>query len=124
MAVMEITAVAEKDAELRKSAFKPNSPACKAVVDQVVKIIEKADSKLLDQLRRYQEFYEEGEREILLTEVSSLREQFCSCFSTMEETRYRVIQIMILNLRSVFNYLKQFMNCTEGYICLLKQNVC
>ncbi|XP_020206457.1 uncharacterized protein LOC109791559 isoform X2 [Cajanus cajan] len=101
MAVMEITAVAEKDAELRKSAFKPNSPACKAVVDQVVKIIEKADSKLLDQLRRYQEFYEEGEREILLTEVSSLREQFCSCFSTMEETRYRVIQIMILNLRKL-----------------------
>lgn len=44
MAVMEITAVAEKDAELRKSAFKPNSPACKAVVDQVVKIIEKGDS--------------------------------------------------------------------------------
>ncbi|KAG5123623.1 hypothetical protein AAZX31_11G075500 [Glycine max] len=47
MAVMEITSVAEKDAELRKSAFKPNSPACKAVVDQVVKIIEKADSDLL-----------------------------------------------------------------------------
>ncbi|KAK7406821.1 hypothetical protein VNO78_08454 [Psophocarpus tetragonolobus] len=47
MAVMEITAVAEMDAELRKSAFKPNSPACKAVVDQVVKIIEKGDSELL-----------------------------------------------------------------------------
>ncbi|KAF7828964.1 armadillo repeat only [Senna tora] len=47
MAVMEITAVAEKDAELRRSAFKPNSPACKAVVDQVLKIIEKADSDLL-----------------------------------------------------------------------------
>ncbi|KAL2663788.1 hypothetical protein AAZV13_02G121600 [Glycine max] len=31
--------------------------------------------RLLDQLRRYQEFYEEGEREILLTEVSSLRDQ-------------------------------------------------
>ncbi|KAG2380565.1 hypothetical protein LR48_Vigan11g049000 [Vigna angularis] len=44
MALMEITVVAEKDPELRKSAFKPNSPACKAVVDQVVKIIEKADS--------------------------------------------------------------------------------
>ncbi|KAK7367293.1 hypothetical protein VNO80_09302 [Phaseolus coccineus] len=44
MAVTEITAVAEKDPELRKSAFKPNSPACKAVVDQVVKIMEKADS--------------------------------------------------------------------------------
>jgi hypothetical protein len=47
MALMEITAVAEKDAELRKSAFKPNSTACKAVVDQVLKIIEKADSDLL-----------------------------------------------------------------------------
>ncbi|KAK7360198.1 hypothetical protein VNO77_02180 [Canavalia gladiata] len=47
MAVKEITAEAEKDAELRRSAFKPNSPACKAVVDQVLKIIEKEDTKLL-----------------------------------------------------------------------------
>ncbi|KAJ7944162.1 Armadillo repeat only [Quillaja saponaria] len=47
MALMEITTVAEKDAELRRSAFKPNSPACKAVVDQLLKIIEKADSDLL-----------------------------------------------------------------------------
>ncbi|XP_050228239.1 uncharacterized protein LOC126677594 [Mercurialis annua] len=47
MALMEITAVAEKDPDLRRSAFKPNSPACKAVVDQLLKIIEKADSELL-----------------------------------------------------------------------------
>ncbi|XP_027919500.1 uncharacterized protein LOC114178026 [Vigna unguiculata] len=47
LAVKEITAVAEKDAELRRSAFKPNSPACKAAVDQVLKIIEKEDTKLL-----------------------------------------------------------------------------
>ncbi|KAG8383729.1 hypothetical protein BUALT_Bualt04G0044100 [Buddleja alternifolia] len=47
MALMEITAVAEEDAELRRSAFKPNSPACKAVVDQLFKVIEKADSELL-----------------------------------------------------------------------------
>lgn len=47
MALMEITAVAEKDADLRRSAFKPNSPACKAVIDQMLKIIEKADSELL-----------------------------------------------------------------------------
>ncbi|XP_073041208.1 uncharacterized protein [Primulina eburnea] len=45
MALMEITAVAEEDADLRKSAFKPNSPACKAVVDQLFRIIEKADSE-------------------------------------------------------------------------------
>ncbi|XP_057966007.1 kinesin-like protein KIN-12F [Malania oleifera] len=31
--------------------------------------------KLLDQLRRFQDFYEEGEREILLAEVSQLRDQ-------------------------------------------------
>ncbi|KAF5961884.1 hypothetical protein HYC85_003093 [Camellia sinensis] len=47
MAVMEITAVAEKDADLRRAAFKPNSPACKAVVDQLLMIIEKAHSELL-----------------------------------------------------------------------------
>uniref|UniRef100_A0A1S3Y5D6 DUF7792 domain-containing protein n=1 Tax=Nicotiana tabacum TaxID=4097 RepID=A0A1S3Y5D6_TOBAC len=35
MAVKEITAVAEQDSDLRKSAFKPNSPACKALVDQL-----------------------------------------------------------------------------------------
>lgn len=47
MALMEITAVAEGDAELRRSAFKPNSPACKAVVDQLFRVVEKADSELL-----------------------------------------------------------------------------
>lgn len=47
MALMEITAVAEIDSDLRRSAFKPNTPACKAVVDQLFVIIKKADSDLL-----------------------------------------------------------------------------
>ncbi|XVF62190.1 hypothetical protein PTKIN_Ptkin08bG0197200 [Pterospermum kingtungense] len=47
MALMEITAVAEQDTSLRKSAFKPNSHACRLIVDQMLKIIEKADSQLL-----------------------------------------------------------------------------
>ncbi|KAI3725893.1 hypothetical protein L1987_65689 [Smallanthus sonchifolius] len=47
MAVMEITGVAEQDPELRRAAFKPNSPACKAVIEQLLQIIEKADSRLL-----------------------------------------------------------------------------
>ncbi|XP_042492539.1 uncharacterized protein LOC122072064 [Macadamia integrifolia] len=47
MALMEIAAVAEQDAELRRSAFKPNSPAAKAVFDQLLSIVEKADSDLL-----------------------------------------------------------------------------
>lgn len=47
MALMEITVVAEQDSELRRAAFKPNSPACKAVIEQLLQIIEKADSQLL-----------------------------------------------------------------------------
>lgn len=47
MALMEIAAVAEQHSELRRSAFKPNSPAAKAVVEQFLRIIEKADSDLL-----------------------------------------------------------------------------
>ncbi|MCE2055331.1 hypothetical protein HAX54_042422 [Datura stramonium] len=47
MAIMEITAVAEQDADLRRSAFKPNTTACKAVVDQLLRIIERGDSDLL-----------------------------------------------------------------------------
>ncbi|KAK1432637.1 hypothetical protein QVD17_09535 [Tagetes erecta] len=47
MAVMEITNVAEQDADLRRSAFKPNSPACKALIEQLLQIIEKAESRLL-----------------------------------------------------------------------------
>ncbi|KAF6163981.1 hypothetical protein GIB67_028685 [Kingdonia uniflora] len=47
MALQEIAAVAEQDSDLRQSAFKPNSPAAKAVVDQVLKIIEKPDFDLL-----------------------------------------------------------------------------
>ncbi|CAI8609027.1 unnamed protein product [Vicia faba] len=46
LALKEITAVIEKDPELRM-AFKPNSPACKAVVDQVIDIIDKEDKRLL-----------------------------------------------------------------------------
>ncbi|PHT64838.1 hypothetical protein T459_29263 [Capsicum annuum] len=47
MAVMEITAVAEQDSDLRKSAFKPNSLACKAVVEQLLRIIKREDLNLL-----------------------------------------------------------------------------
>ena len=47
MALMEITALAEQSAELRRSAFKPTSLAAKAVVDQLLNIMEKANSDLL-----------------------------------------------------------------------------
>lgn len=47
MALMEITAVAEQNSDLRRSSFKPTSPAAKAVVEQLLKVIEKADSELL-----------------------------------------------------------------------------
>ncbi|KAL2253983.1 UNVERIFIED_CONTAM: hypothetical protein Sindi_0193000 [Sesamum indicum] len=47
MALMEITAVAEQDETLRRLAFKPTAPACKAVVDQFLTIVQKAESELL-----------------------------------------------------------------------------
>lgn len=43
MALMEICRVAEADADLRRSAFKPSSPAARAVVDQLLHVVEKAD---------------------------------------------------------------------------------
>ncbi|KAM0950394.1 putative adaptor protein Cbl domain superfamily [Dioscorea sansibarensis] len=39
VALMEIAKVAEQDADLRRSAFKPTTPAAKAVVDQLLRII-------------------------------------------------------------------------------------
>uniref|UniRef100_A0A7N0UXQ3 DUF7792 domain-containing protein n=1 Tax=Kalanchoe fedtschenkoi TaxID=63787 RepID=A0A7N0UXQ3_KALFE len=47
MALMEIAAVAEQNHELRRSAFKPTSPAAKAVVEVLLKIIIDANSDLL-----------------------------------------------------------------------------
>ena len=43
MAIMEIARVAEHSLALRQSAFKPSSPAAKAVVDQLLQIVCKGD---------------------------------------------------------------------------------
>ncbi|XP_062190950.1 uncharacterized protein LOC133894796 [Phragmites australis] len=43
MALLEICRVAEQNADLRRSAFKPTSPAARAVVDQLLRVVEKAD---------------------------------------------------------------------------------
>ncbi|RLN43151.1 uncharacterized protein C2845_PM01G09080 [Panicum miliaceum] len=43
MAIMEITRVAEHNLALRQSAFKPSSPAAKAVVEQLLRIVRKGD---------------------------------------------------------------------------------
>jgi hypothetical protein len=42
-ALMEICRVAEQNAELRRSAFKPTSPAARAVVDQLLRVVERAE---------------------------------------------------------------------------------
>ncbi|KFK30128.1 hypothetical protein AALP_AA7G220700 [Arabis alpina] len=47
LAMMEITDVAEQYPELRRSAFKPTSPAAKAVVEQLLKVIENEIPDLL-----------------------------------------------------------------------------
>lgn len=47
MTIMEITAAAESNADLRRAAFKTNSPAAKAVVEQLLRIIREVDSSSL-----------------------------------------------------------------------------
>lgn len=48
MTVMELAAVAEYNADLRRTAFKPSSPAARAVVDQLLRVInEEKSSNLL-----------------------------------------------------------------------------
>ncbi|XP_027361118.1 uncharacterized protein LOC113869144 isoform X2 [Abrus precatorius] len=47
MTIMEITAAAESNADLRRAAFKTNSPAAKAVVEQLLGIIKEVDSPSL-----------------------------------------------------------------------------
>lgn len=44
MAIMEITTAAEVSADLRRAAFRTNSPAAKAVVDQLLRVIKEFDS--------------------------------------------------------------------------------
>lgn len=47
MTIMTITASAESNADLRRAAFKTNSPAAKAVVDQLLRIINESNSPKL-----------------------------------------------------------------------------
>ncbi|KAL8121272.1 uncharacterized protein LOC141725127 [Apium graveolens] len=47
LTIMEITAAAEVDPDLRRAAFKTNSPAAKAVVDQLVKLIQDSNNPTL-----------------------------------------------------------------------------
>ncbi|KAI4384145.1 hypothetical protein MLD38_002333 [Melastoma candidum] len=47
MALAEITAAAEYNADLRHGAFKTNSPAAKAVVDQLLRLINEVDDSSL-----------------------------------------------------------------------------
>ncbi|KAJ7284233.1 hypothetical protein O6H91_Y344700 [Diphasiastrum complanatum] len=46
MAVMEIAAAAEKDQELRKASFKMTSPAVRAIVEQLLRIIGEGDPEI------------------------------------------------------------------------------
>ncbi|CAI9785142.1 unnamed protein product [Fraxinus pennsylvanica] len=47
MTIMEITAAAESNADLRQAAFKTNSPAAKSVVDQLLRVIKESDTPRL-----------------------------------------------------------------------------
>ncbi|KAI9074131.1 hypothetical protein K1719_043902 [Acacia pycnantha] len=47
MTIMEIAAAAESNADLRRAAFKTNSPAAKALVEQLLRVIKEFDNPFL-----------------------------------------------------------------------------
>ncbi|KAL6193257.1 hypothetical protein ACLB2K_034341 [Fragaria x ananassa] len=47
MTIMEIADAAESNADLRRAAFKTNSPAAKAVVDQLIRLVKEGNSPTL-----------------------------------------------------------------------------
>lgn len=47
MTIMEITAAAESNSDLRRSAFRTNSPAAKAVADQLLRVIKESENPSL-----------------------------------------------------------------------------
>ncbi|XP_057480171.1 uncharacterized protein LOC130767362 [Actinidia eriantha] len=47
MTVMELAAVAETNADLRRASFKPNSPAAKAVLEQLLRVVNEENSPAL-----------------------------------------------------------------------------
>ncbi|KAL2937142.1 RNA-directed RNA polymerase catalytic subunit [Bienertia sinuspersici] len=65
MALMEITSVAEDNTDIRKTAFKSTSPAAKAVVDQLLRVVTEANPNDL-------------ETEVMLEAVIALLKFACS----------------------------------------------
>ncbi|KAJ8763372.1 hypothetical protein K2173_002255 [Erythroxylum novogranatense] len=75
--------------------------------------------RLLDQLRRFQEFYQEGEREILLDELTKLREQLLQFLDG------RPMQSKLSNLSSqpqLMNTLDELEDCKHKLNSCLQEN--
>ncbi|XP_042507685.1 kinesin-like protein KIN-12D isoform X2 [Macadamia integrifolia] len=64
--LMEENRALSKENELLRAGIDRNPEVTRFAMENI---------RLLDQLRRYQDFYEEGERELLLAEVSELRDK-------------------------------------------------
>ncbi|XVF45199.1 hypothetical protein PTKIN_Ptkin02bG0185700 [Pterospermum kingtungense] len=90
--------------------------------------------RLLDQLRRFQEFYEEGEKEILLEEISKLRDQLLQfldgkskqhSYPSSNDQLQEAVRIskennsLQLELKSTLNELEE---CRHNLKCCLEDN--
>ncbi|KAJ4965860.1 hypothetical protein NE237_017709 [Protea cynaroides] len=64
--LLEENRALSKETELLRAGIDRNPEVTRFAMENI---------RLLDQLRRYQDFYEEGERELLLAEASELRDQ-------------------------------------------------
>ncbi|GLT63701.1 hypothetical protein SLA2020_362450 [Shorea laevis] len=80
--------------------------------------------RLLDQLKRYQEFYEEGEREILLDEVSTLRDEVLHLDASSKQHSHPNLS-MQSQLQNTINELEEckrnLSSCLEDNAILHKQ---
>ncbi|KAK0582663.1 hypothetical protein LWI29_028296 [Acer saccharum] len=79
--------------------------------------------RLLDQIRRFEEFYEEGEREILMAEVSKLRDQLKTTLSELEKCKNNLNSCIeenaklsreINDLHSMLNNLESVPDCQKS----------
>ncbi|GAV81504.1 Kinesin domain-containing protein/Kinesin-relat_1 domain-containing protein [Cephalotus follicularis] len=90
--------------------------------------------RLLDQLRRYQEIYEEGEREILLAEISKLRDQLMQClngnlmqynannFNLQQQEATRISKENNFNNLELINTLNELEECRHNLNSCLEDN--
>ncbi|KAJ0252918.1 Armadillo repeat only 4 [Hirschfeldia incana] len=144
MTLMEITSAAESNADLRRAAFKTNSPAAKAVIDQMLWIIKEMDSPALKipaiqcigslartfparETRMIQPLVEKlgsGNQEVAITAVISLQKFVCPENFLCAEHSKNIIEFgaVPLLMKLIRNFEQQVQLQCLVLLCYLSMN--